>query len=151
MAEFNTDFPVDDAVEELAQVTGAEGWSPDIHLRAEALEWEFKRHRHRWSEELAFARFMEQITEDDEGCWCWEGPMHRDYPVFSPAPTEWNYATMYAMEQSGHPRYDDKLVIWHSCENSMCVNPAHLRWVYRSEKQTKLAKQRAAKDDERTE
>lgn len=74
---------------------------------------------------------------DRSTCWddwatqpCWEGldgyggTISRGYPTIGPDKVMW-----YVMEADGRPRPQAPANYGlHSCDNSLCWNPAHLRW-----------------------
>lgn len=73
-------------------------------------------------------RFWSKVAvRGHDDCWEWAAKSKtRGYGVIHVEQRRY-YATHVAMLLSGNPR-PDGLMILHSCDNKLCVNPIHLRW-----------------------
>lgn len=71
--------------------------------------------------------FDEQVYRDSDGCWIWMGRRSPDgYGKYRPAgTTDEHRAHRYAYELWVGP-IPEGLLVCHSCDVPLCVNPAHL-------------------------
>lgn len=82
------------------------------------------------------ARFTAKVLrlEGEDACWLWTGAS-----TYAPGRTErygviWRdgkhaRAHQVALELAGRPCPTEGLEVDHACQNTLCVNPAHLEWV----------------------
>lgn len=70
-----------------------------------------------------------QFEAAPEGCWIWPyGTDGRGYPIMWDRNLRTSRKVSHVvLEQAGHPR-PQGLHALHSCDEPLCLNPAHLRW-----------------------
>lgn len=73
-------------------------------------------------------RFEEKVVVEEElDCWLWTGNQCKGYGMFRHS--EHNYAHRFSYTTYNQERIPDHLEVDHICQNSLCVNPDHLRLV----------------------
>ena len=82
----------------------------------------------------AKCRFMEKVVIDDHtGCWIWQGSISlRGYGKIVCGSNRGALAHRFSYELF-HGKLENEKVIIHSCDNTKCVNPDHLRLGTRQE------------------
>jgi hypothetical protein len=75
------------------------------------------------------ARFWNCVRPQEDGCWNWQGETYVGYGKFYlPEMKKQKYITHISLSLDGQPRPSPKHHALHSCDNTICVNPLHLRW-----------------------
>lgn len=80
-------------------------------------------------------RFLSKVSENGTGCWEWWGSRSGRHGVpygqiNIRGKVCWVHRVAYAIFNDGIPEGFD---VHHTCKNTLCVNPAHLEAVTRSE------------------
>lgn len=80
-------------------------------------------------------RFLSKVKANGTGCWEWQGSTSgREAVPYGQIKIDgkprWAHRVSYAIFNGGVP---EGLDVHHTCENPVCVNPAHLETVTRSE------------------
>jgi len=71
-------------------------------------------------------RFMKHIAVSENGCWLWQGMTNGTYPTFHVlGASKLVYAHRLSFEMFKEP-IRDGMVIMHTCDTPLCVNPDHL-------------------------
>lgn len=79
-------------------------------------------------------RFWSKVDRGGvDDCWPWLGSIQKNGPKQTGYGQirfggKQRLAHQVALELDGRPRPQDGLFALHSCNNSLCVNPKHLRW-----------------------
>lgn len=76
-------------------------------------------------------RFWNHVEPQDNGCWLWTAAVVKGYPHFKVYP-KMVKAHRFIWKHLHGPISSD-LDVHHSCNNPLCVNPAHLELVTRKE------------------
>lgn len=72
-------------------------------------------------------RFMNKIRKENNGCWIWQGGIHKDgYGDFVPEGGRSGLAHRASFRLFKGPIKENMLIL-HSCHKPACVNPDHLR------------------------
>lgn len=74
--------------------------------------------------------FWSQVNKErgDTGCWIWEGGSRgSNYGGFYDENGNQHYAHKFAFFQARNRRYDARARLLHKCNNTLCVNPRHLK------------------------
>lgn len=71
-------------------------------------------------------------------CWVWTGALHTDgmakpYPASFLIGKNAYRASQVSLFIAGHPKASAEMCALHSCDNTLCVRPEHLRWGTRLE------------------
>ena len=80
------------------------------------------------------ARFWAKVDtrarhEPSGDCWIWKAAIaDTGYPTRFGAQGKTFQASHVALILDGRPRPSPEMIALHSCDNKVCVNPAHLRW-----------------------
>lgn len=79
-----------------------------------------------------YHRFMEKVQPQENGCWLWIGAKCKGtskgafYYGFFQDNYKMHYAHRWIWAHE-HGEIPPGLVVMHTCDNPLCVNPAHLR------------------------
>lgn len=83
------------------------------------------------SQPLTRIERMCQLIEGGNGCWLWLGGSHKGYGYFKVTGERKSLKRVNRImfELVNGREINSGLVIDHSCRNTICINPAHLREV----------------------
>ena len=75
---------------------------------------------------LWMAFLLSNIKVTPEGCWEWQGRIHRGYPCGNAKgkSTRWMHRVAFALY---HGPIEDNLHVDHKCQNTICVCPWHIQ------------------------
>lgn len=75
--------------------------------------------------EVRFWRHVDKRGPDE--CWLWTGGTTKGYAVFDAGPkNRIGYASRYVWSLANERPFPTELLACHTCDNPICVNPAHI-------------------------
>lgn len=69
-------------------------------------------------------RFEEKIYYSPDGCWYWTGCAHRYGKILIKGVSQLAHRVSYELYKGNIP---NGMHVLHGCDNTLCVNPSHLR------------------------
>lgn len=103
------------------------------------------------------AKFLECTIEDNNGCLLWLGAVSSGYAQATIGNKRWIVHRYIAFSQLDDVEFeavafDKNVIAMHSCDNTLCINPAHLSIGTRTQNQLDMyARQRHSRHSKLTE
>ena len=89
-----------------------------MHYKRKRNGWRMDARPHRFTDQEAGFWSMVDRGADDE-CWLWSGTVQNGYGQFLGLAHRWSYSHFVAPLSDGE-------IVRHTCDQQLCVNPAHL-------------------------
>jgi len=89
--------------------------------------------QHDSKEEVSIDSLKRDCTINDEGCWIWQKTISHGYAHKGIKGKVWRLHRYVHQILGNNPPPSFKHSVDHSCRNSACINPDHLRWATASE------------------